>query len=170
MNENVDVLKDSDESRQKVWDMIKDIRIASMVTLDHTMTMRSRPMNAQKVADDGSLWFFTHSKSAKVDHIEHVPDILLVYADPEHQNYVSLYGRGDIVRDRATVKRLWNEMVRLWFPQGPEDPDLVLIRVNVTSAEYWDSPSATMVIAFGYLIARLTGETPEVGEHERVAF
>ena len=31
---------------------------------------------------------------------------------------------------------------RLWFPAGSDDPDLVLIRIEPSAAEYWDRTGA----------------------------
>jgi general stress protein 26 len=158
------------ESRQKVWDMIRDIRIALMVTVDQDGLLRSRPMSFQQTEYDGKLWFFTRAQAPKVDQIETHEEVLLAFADPEKQNYVSLTGKGIVVDDRAQIKALWSEPMRTWFPKGPDDPDISLICVTVDSAEYWDSPSATMVMAFGYLKARLTGKAPNPGDHKRVEF
>ncbi len=60
--------------------------------------------------------------------------------------------------------------MRTWFPQGVDDPEAAILEVKVDSAEYWDAPNSTMVHAYGYLKARLTGESPHPGENEKVAF
>jgi general stress protein 26 len=158
------------EGREKVWNMIKDIQIALMVTKDGNGHMRSRPMAAQQTEYDGSLWFFTRASSSKSDEIENDSEVLLAYSDPDGQNYVSVTGRAQMIHDRAEIRSMWNEMLRVWFPKGAEDPDIALIRVEVTSAEYWDSPSSTMVLAYGYVKAQLTGEPPNPGDHRRVSF
>ena len=74
-------------------------------------------------------------------------------------------------RDPAKVQSLWSEALRVWFPKGPEDPDITLIKVEVDTAEYWDAPSSAWVYAMGYAKARLTGEPPkDVGENKIVQF
>lgn len=158
------------ESRQKVWEMIKDIKIALMVTTDDDGKLRSRPMAVQQTSYDGSLWFFTNVTSPKIDQIESNPDVLLAYSDPDSQNYVSVTGTAEIVRDRAQIHSMWSEMLKIWFPKGPDDPDIALIKVSMQTAEYWDSPSSAMVLAYGYLKSRITGTAPNPGENKRVAF
>ncbi|MBX9739389.1 MAG: pyridoxamine 5'-phosphate oxidase family protein, partial [Beijerinckiaceae bacterium] len=59
---------------------------------------------------------------------------------------------------------------RVWFPKGPDDPEITLLAVDVEEAEYWDAPSSAMIIAFGYAKARLTGEPPQMGENKVVKF
>ncbi|MGH7244613.1 MAG: pyridoxamine 5'-phosphate oxidase family protein [Phycisphaerales bacterium] len=35
-------------------------------------------------------------------------------------------------------------MLKAWWPSGPDDPSIAIIRVHVESAEYWDGPSNTL--------------------------
>jgi general stress protein 26 len=154
--------------RRKVWEMIKDIGFASMVTHAGGRGMRARPMAARGDEHDGALWFFTRAQSGKVDEIESDPEVLLVYADPRANAYVSVGGTASVVKDDAQAAALWTEAMRVWFPRGPTSPDLALIRVEPRAAEYWDSAANAMVVAYGYVVATLTGETPDVGEHGRV--
>ncbi|MBY0610843.1 MAG: pyridoxamine 5'-phosphate oxidase family protein [Beijerinckiaceae bacterium] len=158
------------KDRMKVWEMIKDIRIAVMVTTDEEGQLRSRPMAAQQQEFDGSLWFFTSIQSGKIDELEGNPDVLLGYSEPSKQEYVSVNGKAVIVRDREKIKELWSEPLRVWFPKGPDDQEIALIKVTISSAEYWDAPSSTMLYAYGYVKARLTGERPKGGEHKVVNF
>lgn len=158
------------KDRMKVWEMIKDIRIAVMVTTDDEGQLRSRPMAAQQQEFDGSLWFFTSIQSGKIDEIEGNPDVLLGYSQPSKQEYVSVNGKAEIVRDREKIKALWSEPLRVWFPKGPDDQEIALIKITISSAEYWDAPSSTMLYAYGYVKARLTGEGPKGGEHKVVNF
>jgi general stress protein 26 len=157
--------------RQKVWELIKDIKIALMVTGNRGGRLHGRPMAAMNKEFDGDLWFASRDDAPKLDEIEDNTNVLLAYSEPKTQNYVSVSGTARIVRDPATVRTLWSEPMRVWFPKGPDDPQIALIRVSVESAEYWDAPSSTFVYAFGYAKARLTGEPPKnLGENKVVHF
>ena len=151
------------DAREKVHEMIGKARIAMMGTYDAAGAAHSRPMAAVKHGGD-ELWFFTRNDSRKVSELVRDPRILLDYADEDGQNYVSLVGRAQVTTDKAKSKELWQEVLRTWFPDGPEDEHIALVRVEVDSAEYWDSPSSAMVHAYGYVKARLTGEPPAPGE------
>jgi general stress protein 26 len=157
-------------ARQKVWDMIRDVQVAMMVTMDEEGRFRSRPMRAVKQEFDGVLWFFTQSTSPKVAEAKQDERVLLTYADPSAQNYVSVSGMAEVVRDKAKQKQLWSEPLRAWFPGGPEAPDVALLKVTVDGAEYWDSPSSTLVYAWGYLKAVTTREPPNPGANDKVDF
>ena len=159
------------DDRQKVWSLIKDIRTALLVTTGQGGQLHGRPMAALNAEFDGELWFASREGTPKLDEISDRQQVLLAYGEPKNQDYVSLSGRAALVRDPAKVKSLWSEAMRVWFPKGPDDPSITLIKVQVDSAEYWDAPSSSWVYATGYAKARLTGEAPKnVGENKVVDF
>lgn len=157
-----------DEAREKVWELIKDIRICQLVTQDESGRLYARPMSAMEHDNEGNLWFFTALDSPKAREIQSNPSVLLSYSDADKNNYVSISGNAAIVRDRAKIDELWSEFVRTWFPEGKDDPNLCLIKVEPDTAEYWDSPSSAFVLAYGYAKTRLTGNPPRMGENEKV--
>jgi general stress protein 26 len=57
------------------------------------------------------------------------------FAQPEDSLFVSISGRAERVVDRGRIKSLWNPMVSSWFPHGPDDPLVVLVRVWPHAAE-----------------------------------
>ena len=63
----------------KLWDMIKTIEIAMMVTEDGDH-LRSRPMAVSQKEFDGKLWFFTRASSHKVTEVEQDHRVNLAYA------------------------------------------------------------------------------------------
>ena len=158
----------SGDDIKKLWGMIKDIGVTMMTTVDDDGTLRSRPMVAQQSEFDGDLWFFTWIDSPKVGEVKEHHQVNLSYADPNSQNYVSISGTAQVVRDKQKVLELWSEPLATWFPKGKDDPNIGLIRVHVEKAEYWDSPSSTMVHAYGYVKAKLTGEPPKPGDHKKL--
>lgn len=158
-------------AKDKVQTLIKDIRIAMLATRSGDGKFHARPMATSDMEFDGTLWFLTDNRSGKIDDIEADGEVLVTYADETHQTYVSVTGQGKIIRDPVKIRDLWSEPARVWFPKGPDDPNIAVIRIDVETAEYWDSPSATMVMLYGYAKAWLTGRQPdELGEHERVRF
>lgn len=160
----------SKEDRAKVWDLVKDMKIAMLATVERDGSLHSRPMASANKDFDGTLWFMTREHSLKIDEIEANPKVLLAYAHAPAQNYVSITGTARVVRDTAKIKELWSEADRVWFPKGPDDPEIALLAVEVEEAEYWDSPSSAMILAYGYAKARLSGEPPKLGENKVVSF
>ncbi|NYZ15911.1 pyridoxamine 5'-phosphate oxidase family protein [Azospirillum sp. RWY-5-1] len=156
----------------KLWSMIKDVQFAMMTTQDEQGNLHSRPMATLQHAgfENGALWFFTRAPSGKAHEIQNDTHVNLAYAEPKTQDYVSVSGRGQIVRDKDKIKHLWREIMATWFPKGVDDPDIALIKVTVDSAAYWDAPSSVMVHAYGYVKAKITGEPPHPGETGKVSF
>jgi general stress protein 26 len=131
--------------------------------------LRSRPMMTQQVDFDGDLWFFTSASAPKAVELQNDDHVNLSYAEPGDQRYVSVSGTASLVRDTVQTRELWNPVFKAWFPDGPEDPDLALIKVKVEQAEYWDSPSGKMVQLAGFVKALATGERLEnAGDNEKL--
>ena len=153
----------------KLWSMMKGIRIAMLTTEDGSH-LRARPMAASQTDFDGTLWFFTKASSHKVNEVGSEHRVGVTYADAGKQDYVSLSGTASLVRDRGSIDAHWSESARTWFPKGKDDPDLALLKVAVEAAEYWDAPNSTMLHAYGYVKAVLTGAAPDPGGNEKVSF
>lgn len=161
--------KTHSETTKKMWSMMKDIGFAMMTTEDGD-SLRARPMVAAQKEFDGSLWFYTRASSHKVDEVQGDQRVGVTYANPSKQDYVSLSGKARLVRDKAAITEHWQEAMRTWFPKGIDDPDIALLRVDITAAEYWDAPNSTMVHAYGYVKAVVTGEPPHPGGNEKLSF
>jgi general stress protein 26 len=155
------------ENIKKLREMIKDIDFCMLTTIEEDgQTLRSRPMSTQKVEFDGDLWFFTKLKTAKVEEIQQDQDVNVSYAKPSNQ-FVSVSGKATVVQDRNKMEELWQPALKAWFPDGLDDPNLALLRVNVTQAEYWDSPASKVVELIGMVKAVVTGKEFEPGENEK---
>jgi len=156
------------EKLEKLNELIKDINFAMLTTAEADGTLRSRPMATQKAEFDGDLWFFTKADAPKVDEIEHEHNVCVSYASPEKQHYVSMSGKAQTIRDRAKIEELWTPELTAWFPKGLDDPNIALLKVNVSQAEYWDSPNSTVVYLIGLAKAAVTGESYNPGDNEKV--
>ena len=64
------------------------------------------------------------------------------------------------------MKELWSPAFKAWFPDGLEDPELALLRVEVETAEYWESPSSAVVKMVGFVKAVATGQQYQAGENK----
>lgn len=158
-----------DEARVKVREMLDSIRTVMLVTTKPDGTLHARPMAHQAIEDD-TVWFFHVAGTPKAFEIAQDSDVLLAASNPSSQDYVSAKGKARVVKDPAKAKALWSESARVWFPKGAEDPELELIAVTITGAEYWDSPSSVALHAYGYVKALATGERPQGGENKKVSF
>jgi general stress protein 26 len=155
------------ESIKKVNDLIKDVQVAMLTTIDWGV-LRSRPMQTQEAEFDGDLWFFTSTDTHKTDEIEKDRRVNVSYAAPDSNTYVSVSGTAALVNDKEKIEELWNPILKAWFPKGLDDPTLILLKVSVEQAEYWDSSSSAVVQVVGFVKALVTGERADGGDHGRV--
>lgn len=153
---------------EKLAEMIREIDFAMLTTVAEDGSLHSRPMSTQRAEFDGNLWFFTRASAPKVGEVEREQHVCVAYAKPEAQRYVSVSGRATVVRDRAKIEELWSPELKAWFPDGPEDPDIALLKVAVERAEYWDSPSSAVAHAFSFVKALATGRPANPGENEKI--
>jgi general stress protein 26 len=131
-------------SIEKLNEMISGIDIAMLTSVHAAGQLHSRPMATQAVSDDGFLWFFARQHSSKIDEIRNVHQVNVAYSDPVNMRFVSVSGPCELLRNRAIAAALWKPEYKRWFPQGMEDPDLILLKVTINSAEYWDTTAGRM--------------------------
>ena len=82
--------------------------------------------------------------------------------------YLSITGRARVVRDPDKTKMVWRKADGVWWPGGPDDPNVCLLRVEPSRAELWDGPASAAATAFEFAKARLTGQKPKLGENRKV--
>lgn len=156
------------EAIDKLISLIEKIGFAMLTTIDTDGVLRSRPMSTQKTEIDGDLWFFTNDKTHKTEEIEKDNRVNVSYAAPSDNVYVSVSGTSEVSRDKAKMEELWNPILKAWFPDGLETPGICLLKVKVEQAEYWDSPSSTLVQIAGFVKAIVTGKRADGGENEKI--
>jgi general stress protein 26 len=142
--------------------LLDDVSIAMLTTLEEDGSMASRPMSVLKMDADGALWFFTDLRSSKVERLRVVN---LSFMDIDNGSYVSLSGHGEVDTDRGRIKDLWTAFAKPWFPDGPDSPNLALLKVVPDAADYWDAPNSTMVRSFGVMASVVAGKPIAMGEH-----
>ncbi len=158
------------DARAKLWDLIKDIRFAMFTTRHGKGHLHSRPMTTLNSMneEDSSLWFFASRSSAPVADIGRDTSVHLSYADPGKDCYVSFCGSAALAEDIARKKHFWITLAQAWL-DGPDDPELALVRVDIDHAEFWDVNSNKMVQLYQMAKAAVTGQPPQdLGEHAQV--
>jgi general stress protein 26 len=143
--------------------LIKNIKFAMLNTLDANGQISSRPMTVLDFEFDGDLWFFAGKSANFISHIENVGEVNLTFS--ENHSFLSANGHAAVVDDETKKRELWRPAYKAWFPLGIDDPELVLIKVNVQSADYWEAPSLKVVRLLGFAKAVLTGKQSDLGKH-----
>ena len=89
----------------------------------------------------------------------------LVFAHPGKDSYIDLRGRASIAQDRKSIEEKWTPIVKAWFPEGVNDPNLCLIKVKTDEAHYWDNESTKMVEMLKLVASVVTGKELVEGVH-----
>ncbi len=146
------------DDRQKLVDLLSDLPIAMFTTYGGA-GVRSVPMARQEVEPDVEMWFIASRDTRHVADVQAEPRVSLTFSSRD--SWVALTGRAEVVEDRAKLEDLWNTFAEAWLPGGPDNPDAVLLRVDVEEAEYWDTPGSTVASLISFAKTKLTGATFE---------
>jgi len=151
----------------RVWEIMEDVAVC-MVTTHAGGRMRSRPMHAIPDRDEGCIFFITDTRGAKEDEIASAPDVCLAFADIGDNTFLSVTGTAEIERDPDKAEEFWSTETQAWWPRGPRDPSVRVLRVVPDQAEYWDTRGNAITVALKLLAARATGKEPDLGESRKV--
>ncbi len=147
---------DQDAERAHLVTLMQDMPIAMFTTFG-AEGPRSVPMARQEVEPDAEMWFISARDTAHTRALSHDASVALTFSSRD--TWVSLTGKASVVDDTAKLRELWSTFAEAWLPGGPEDPNAVLIRVDVDQAEYWDTPGGKVASLLSFAKVKLTGET-----------
>ena len=153
-----------DTALAKLRELLAEFPIAFMVTV-HAGSVTARPIGVvgDHAAFDGTLWFLTDRRSRKAGLIGAGCVTSLLFQDDKRGAYLSLTGQAAIVDDSAIVRQLYTPVQRAWFPDGPEDPELIAVRYDVDGGDFWDGHNSTVRLAVAFAKSLLTGEPGKSG-------
>lgn len=113
--------------------------VCMLTTTDPDGRLVSRPMAIQEIDDDHSIWFIARLNTPKVDDSMGDQQVNVTVADKGF--WASIAGSATMVQDPERKKRYWSNTAAAFFKESqPEDPDIVLLRVDPETGEFWDSP------------------------------
>lgn len=143
-------------------ELICDIPIAMLTTIAEDGSLNARPMINITEHFQGELWFFTRDDDPKTEEIQNNPQVNVSYSDSAHARFVSATGVASVLQDPTRCELMWTPECEPWFPNGPHDPHLCLIKVEVESATYWDQHQGLMVSIWKHVKALVTGQEERV--------
>lgn len=132
----------SDELKQKFWKALADSPFVFLERKD----ARDKPvvMTAQLDKDaNGTIWFFT----TKDHDLAQMGPAMATFAGKGH----SVFARFEGLLSRETsldrLNQMWRREVEAFFPGGKDDPNLLMLRMDLGTAEIWDSNLGIMTTA-----------------------
>ena len=155
-------MADQDAIKQDMWRAMAASPFV-MIGLegDHA---HSAPMTAQLDPDaDGKFWFYT----MKDNRIAKGGQAMAQFVSKGHDLFACIAGTLTAETDPAIIDKYWSSDVAAWYDGGRDDPNLLMLRFELSDAEIWESDASLTG-----LFKRLTGqkiEGDEVGKHAEVA-
>jgi general stress protein 26 len=126
------------EIASKFWKALKSDRTI-MLGLDSAADSSSQPMTAVLGDTDtqGPIWIFTSKQTEFAQSMGDESGAHATFASKGHEVFATLNGRLRSDEDRAVIDRLWSPFIAAWYPGGKDDPDLLLLRLDLTHAHVW---------------------------------
>jgi general stress protein 26 len=124
------------ESREQFHGLLSSFSTAMLVTRSQDDELWARPMSIASIEPDDELWFVTGIGSQKAGDVIRDKRVVVVLQSPS--KFASVSGEAEVIVNVERARRLWSESQRPWFPDGPSDPQLALVRVRPHFVEFWD--------------------------------
>ncbi|HEY4191280.1 MAG TPA: pyridoxamine 5'-phosphate oxidase family protein [Mesorhizobium sp.] len=152
-----------DNDPQRAWDLIEKIGFCMLATNDGR-DIRSRPMTAHAEREENAVYFLLDLKDHK--NLDAFASSCLAFADSGDMNYVSVTGSGEVSNDRAKIGELWSSPYKAFW-DGPDDPNIRVLKITPKDAQYWDGPGKIASYA-KMLAAAVSDAKPDLGDHGKV--
>jgi len=155
-------------SQDDFYEVLDAFDTCMLLTFTARGTPHARPMAVAR-RDGSAVWFVSGRDSGKVDEVD--ADATAVVTVQGSRRWAAATGTATVVDDRARVDELWSKPMQAWFPDGPDDSDVVAIRVDLADGEYWDISGGKLArFAVGLARSLVTGDEidgDEEGDHGR---
>jgi general stress protein 26 len=150
------------ELQERIWAALAAHPVY-MVSLVAEGGLKTRPMSGHLDRDHHRLLFITHRHTGIIGAALRSPSVGVAISHEDRNFYASISCSASEVPSRETLRQVWTPMASAWFPNGPDDPDATLLALTPTSAEIWDGPSSSVLVAFKLATAKILGRTPDLG-------
>lgn len=156
------------EAQQEFWKRLRDSMTVMLGINDPGQ--HTQPMTAFPEEDSNTVWFFTRDDIDLARDAGAGREARMIFATKDSALHADIRGTLDCVRDRARVDKYWGPMVAAWYPQGKDDPHLILLRFVPEEGQVWVSRKGFIRLAFEVAKANLTHTLPKAGGVADVSF
>ena len=127
-------MTDTEDLKKKFWKALSDSPFVFLRLNGHED--EAVPMTAQLDKDANSaIWFFTTK-----DHtLANGGPATATFAGKGHEMFARFGGTLTEETSEERFEKQWNQIVEAWFPGGKDDPNLLMLRMDLGQAEIWNS-------------------------------
>ena len=149
----------------KLLNLVEKQKSVMLTTKQNDGLLKSRPMTISKLEQDGTMWMFNNKNSCKANEIKDHPQVNLNINDESNNEYVSISGTAQLIEDKDKMNELMNSTVKLWFPEGVEDPSISLLKISFEKGAYWVNEESKLKQLFEISKAMIKKERVDLGSH-----
>lgn len=129
------------QEERRFFDVLSRFSVGMLNTCLPSGGVHSRPMMIGKVSDGGKVRLISARAAQKVEEIKDNSAVSLS-CQSEKGSYLTLSGTARLRDDHTELESIWNGAFDAWFPNGTVDA--VLIELEPSIGEYWDTSGETM--------------------------
>jgi general stress protein 26 len=157
----------NEASIEKFRDVLRKFDTAILATISSQGQIHARPMAIFQIDGNGDVIFITDEQTAKVQEIEKNPSATVICQNG-WSSTVTVIGRAVLFHDPARLRENWKKTFEAWFPNGPDDPRITLVRVEGEQGEFWDN-SGFKSLRYMYQATKavVTGSRPEIDRKDQ---
>jgi general stress protein 26 len=152
------------EVEARLWSEIGKARYGMLGLVGAGAGGHFQPMTAFTEPDASAIWFFARKSSDLAGRLEGGGEAMFIIQAKDQEFQACMGGRLAADHDPARIGRYWNAVVAAWYPEGKDDPDLTLLRLDVRDAQVWLSEGNPVAFGFQISKANVTGREPDVGQ------
>lgn len=121
----------------QAYEMIADCHLCFVATLGRQGHINSRVVETLERSPDLTVRFMTDRKTRKIADIVERKRVSLSFLCLPDRGYVSLGGAIEVTDDLDMKTLLWKDSLLRWFPDGPQDPNVVCVTCRPDWVEIW---------------------------------
>jgi len=148
----------SDTDQKRAWKIADNNRVCF-----YGWNGKQVPMSPIVREEENAIYFLADADSDKITDITGNSSVQLSFSDESANDYLLVEGNAAVSNDRQKIEELWTPFAKAFW-DSHEDPDIRLIVVTPSQAEFWDGPG-TMAAKAKMLVAAVTGNKPDMGDN-----
>ncbi len=129
--------------------LLASYRTALLTTRGDDGHLHCRPMAMRQQVRGEEIWFATALRSNKCRDLAADPRCALAFFDAEDGTTLSISGVGEVMSDRKLALALWDPSWSRWFPGGPGERGVALVRVIPQRVERHDGRTGKVEVLLG---------------------
>ena len=158
-----DDTKDPAVLADRLWKEIDKERFGMLGLVDGSEMHHFQPMASFAEKEEGAVYFYTNKSSDLAKDTGASHDVMLVVQAKDQEFQACIHGVLTPEHDRARIDKYWSPFVAAWFPEGKDDPDLIMMKMDAKDARIWASKRGPVNYLFQVAKANATGTLPDVG-------